>query len=130
MKKSIYRIIKNDEQYNHYCSLLEELSTKGGHQCEDDIELLSLLISKYNSEKTELYRLELNPVELLQDLLSENNISQKELSTRIGVSPQLINDVLKYRREISKSLALKLGNEFAIEFYAFLKPYSLQKAGY
>lgn len=128
MKNIIYSIIKTRKQYDSYCDKLECLTENFIKQNENEIELLSYLIQKYNDEQTEKYLLKLNPVELLIDLLAENNISQKELSQRIQVSPQLINDIIKYRREITKSMALKLGNEFNLNFYAFLKPYELKKA--
>ena len=107
---------------------MESLTENYNAQFDDEIELLSLLIQKYNDEQTEKYQIELNPVELLADLLADNGISQIELSKRIKVSPQLINDIVKYRREITKSIALKLGEEFSMNFYAFLKPYNLKKA--
>lgn len=128
MKNLIYSIIKNRKQYDSYCELLESLTENYTTQNDDKIELLSYLIQKFNDEQTEKYLLNLNPVELLIDLLLENKISQKELSLRIKVSPQLINDIIKYRREITKNIALKLGEEFNLNFYAFLKPYKLKKA--
>lgn len=128
MKKLSHTIIKSDKQYNDYCNQLEKLTENHSPNNEDEIELLSLLIQKYNDDKTEKYLVNLNPVELLLDLISENNISQKELAFRIGVSPQLVNDITKYRREITKQVALKLGEEFKLSFYAFLKPYQLNRA--
>jgi len=129
MNKLSYTIIKNREQYDMYCDKLESLTEKYDSQNDDEIELLSFLIQKFNDEQTAKYELNLNPVELLIDLMLENNISQVELSKRIDVSPQLINDITKYRREITKKIALKLGEEFKMKFYAFLKPYKLKKAG-
>ena len=76
----------------------------------------------------ENYPLEFTPVELLKNLISENQLTQLELSKRLKVSPQLISDVLKMRREISKKLAYKLADEFCIKYAAFLKPYTLKKA--
>ncbi len=128
MRKLSHTIIKNNSQYNDYCDQLERLTESYSPHHEDEIELLSFLIQKYNHEQTEKYLLDMNPVELLIDLISENNISQKELALRIGVSPQLVNDITKYRREITKQIALKLGEEFKLNFYAFLKPYKLKKA--
>lgn len=127
MKKLTYTIIKNRNQYDSYYDILESL-TENESNSDDEIELLSLLIHNYNQEQSEKYLVNLNPVELLIDILKENNISQIELARRIEVSPQLINDILKYRREITKKIALKLGDEFSLQFYAFLKPYELKKA--
>lgn len=128
MKNLTYCIIKSREQYDLYCDQLENIIEQERDANEDEIELLSLLIQKYNDDQTENYQLKLNPVELLVDLLEENQMSQIELSRRNNISPQLVNDILKYRREITKSIALKLGEEFGIKYYVFLKPYNLKKA--
>jgi len=128
MKKITYTIVKNRTQYDEYCEKVESLTDNYKEENDDEIELLSYLIQKFNDEQSEKYLLNLNPVELLQDLLSENRISQKELSKRINISPQLVNDILKYRREITKNIAYKLSKEFNMKFYAFLKPYEMSMA--
>ncbi len=128
MKKIIYSIIKDRNQYDEYCNKVEHLTDNYRDENNDEIELLSYLIQKFNDEQTDKYLLNLDPVELLLDLLNENKISQKELSKRIGISPQLINDIVKYRREITKNIAYKLSEEFSMKFYAFLKPYEMGKA--
>jgi len=128
MKRTFYSLIKNQEQYDQYCNRLEYLVESEEERHEDEVELLSLLIEKYNEEQMAQYEMELNPVELLADLLTENELSQAELARKSGISPQLINDILKYRREITKKIALKLGEIFKINYYTFLKPYELRKA--
>jgi HTH-type transcriptional regulator/antitoxin HigA len=128
MKKIVYSIVKSRKQYDEYCEIVESLTDNYKGENDDEIELLSYLIQKFNDEQTEKYLLNLNPVELLQDLLTENKISQKDLSTRIQVSPQLINDIIKYGREITKNIAYKLSIEFNMKFYSFLKPYEMGKA--
>jgi len=129
MNKPYYAIIKDREQYDEYCDILEELTDSNTIEKEDEIELLSLLIQKFNEEQTEKHQLSLNPVELLLEIMVDNDISQIELARRINVSPQLVNDIAKYRREITKKVAIKLGSEFCIKHYSFLRPYNLKKAG-
>jgi len=128
MKYLKYTIIKDQEQYDEYCEILENKVIKDSNKNEDEIDLLSLLISEYNERVMEQFHFAMNPVELLQELISDNNLSQIELANRISISPQLLNDVLKYRREITKKLALKLSEEFKLKYSAFLKPYRLKKA--
>ena len=129
MSKLKYTIVKDRRQYDLYCDKLESLTESHEPRLDDEIELLSLLVQKYNDEQAERYQINFNPVELLIDLLNENNLTQIELAKRIESSPQLISDIVKYRREITKKTALKLSAEFNIEYYAFLKPYKLKKAG-
>jgi len=128
MKKLIYTVIKDQDQYDEYCEILEQRIANESSITEDEINLLSLLISDYNERAMEQLHHHMNPVELLQDLIQENNISQIQLANKIGVSPQLLNDVLKYRREITKKLAYKLSTEFKLKYSAFLKPYRIRKA--
>ena len=123
-----YTIIKDQEQYDKYCEILEEIVLLSKDEYNDEIDLLSLLISEYNDRIMEEYQVELNPVELLKDLMKDNGLTQVDLSKKIDVSPQLLNDVIKYRREITKKLAFKLSAEFVLKYSAFLKPYRLNKS--
>ena len=123
-----YTRIKDQDQYDTYCEILEDLVAKTERPNDDEIYLLSLLISDYNDRVMDHYEFSRSPVELLEDLLQENNLSQIDLAKKVGVSPQLLNDVLKYRREITKNLGYKLSKEFSLKFSTFLKPYKLNKA--
>jgi HTH-type transcriptional regulator/antitoxin HigA len=129
MKTLKYKLISNRKQYNQYCNILEDLCSKKSSKLDDEIDLLSLLINEYNDRIMDQYQSEMNPVELLIDLLKENELTQIELSRKIKVSPQLLNDVIKYRREITKNLAYKLSTEFKLKFSSFLKPYRLKRTG-
>lgn len=128
MKQLKYTLIKNLDQYNEYCETLETLVFQDYDTNLEEIELLTLLIEHYDEQQMEVYDMDLNPVELLSSLLSENNLSEFEAAKRLGISAQLLNDVLKYRKEISKSVAHKIANEFKMNFSAFLRPYLLKKA--
>jgi antitoxin component HigA of HigAB toxin-antitoxin module len=129
MKKLKYTIIKSQKQYHTYCDILEGLVLKENNLYLEEIELLTLLVNDFNERSMENYEYQFSPVEMLKDLLEENNITQVELSRRINVSPQLINDVLKLRREITKKLAFKLAEEFCVNPSVFLKPYELKMTG-
>lgn len=96
---------------------------------EDELELLGLLIEDYNENQTRSYRLDLNPVELLKNLIEENELTQTSLADRIDISPQLMNDIIKYRREITKGVAYKLAEEFKMNIETFVRPYRLKRTG-
>ena len=53
---------------------------------------------------------------------------QDQYDTYCEILEDLLNDVLKYRREITKNLGYKLSKEFSLKFSTFLKPYKLNKA--
>ncbi len=52
METLLYRVIKTDAQYYRYCDLLEALvdSDPKTRSARDEIELLALLIEKYDEE--------------------------------------------------------------------------------
>ena len=54
----------------------------------------------------------IHPGETIKDILEERNISQKDLSKRVGVSEPFISDVILGKKDISKSLAI--GLEYAL----------------
>jgi HTH-type transcriptional regulator/antitoxin HigA len=60
-----YTIIKSRQQYNDYCKELEQLldSNDDNNDKVDEIELLTLLIEKWDAEHSML--LEVDPVELI-----------------------------------------------------------------
>lgn len=47
-----------------------------------------------------------HPGELLRDELEARNMSQASLAARIGVSPSLLNEIIKGKRGISTEMAL------------------------
>lgn len=128
MKELKYTVIKSEGQYNEYCETLESLVLQDDKEKEDEIELLLLLVEDYNQRLMAQYELEYSPVEILVDLLNEHKLTQVELAKKLDISPQLLNDILKLRREITKSIALKLAEEFKMKHSVFLKPYKLKKA--
>ena len=64
-----YKIIKTDAQYNKYCDQLEELvdSGKKTKTVQDEIELLTVLIEKYDAEHNTFE--DTDPIELLKYLM-------------------------------------------------------------
>ena len=71
------KIIKTKTQYNQYCNQLEELllNNSKSKNAQDEIELLTLLIEKWDAEHNSFTKL--NPVELLHSLMSEKNMKPK-----------------------------------------------------
>lgn len=122
-----YKKISSIEQYNEYCNTHEHLVEINYHQNIDEIELLEVLIEEYDNRiQAKTYK-ELNPVELLQSLLKDANLSQSALAREIKISKQLLSDILHYRRSISKEVVIKLADFFAMQQEAFNRTYPLQQ---
>ena len=117
-----YTLIKNDEQYFKYANALEELVFNNGDQ--DEIELVTALIEKYDQENT--ITTELDPVELLRYLMDENNLKNQDIASILGCSKGLVSLIMSYKRGLSKSNIRTLADHFKLNQEAFNKEYVLK----
>lgn len=119
-----YKIIKSTEQYWEYCNVLEALVPgEEGEHLEDEIELLTFLIEKWDDEHSTLT--EADPVETLKYLMDENKIKAKTLADILGVSKSTVSEILHYRKGFSKEIIRKLADRFKVKQEAFNRPYKL-----
>jgi HTH-type transcriptional regulator/antitoxin HigA len=119
-----YKIIKSIEQYDDYCSKLESLiENKNRSIFEDEIELLTILIEKWDQQHSSFE--ELNPIELIRSLMAEHDLKSKDLVKILHVSKGLVSDILNYKKGISKEIIRKLSSYFKLSQEAFNRPYKL-----
>lgn len=121
-----YTKIKTKEQYNEYCTIHEKLTFTSYETNSDEIELIEILIDEFEN-RTISFSNKINPVQTLTYLLEVNNLSKSQLAKNLGVSRQLVTDILNYRRNISKTMANKLSEYFKMQLSAFIRPYTLSK---
>jgi len=118
-----YTVIKNVEQYKEYCDILEGLMLKDNKATRDDIELLTLLIEKWDKEHNTFK--DLDPIELLKALMEEHNLKAKDLVEILNLSKGTISKILNYHKGLSKDTIRKLSNYFKLSQEAFNRPYKL-----
>jgi len=125
MKTLKYSVIKSDAQYNNYCKALEDIleSNENNQDSVDEIELLTLLIEKWDAEHSTLT--EVNPIELLHSLMHDHSLKAKDLVTILGVSKGLVSDILNYKKGLSKEIIRKLAGYFKVSQEVFNRPYKL-----
>lgn len=121
-----YTIIKSDTQYNRYCSILETLveSNKKTKAIQDEIELLYLLIEKYDAEHNSFG--DADPIELIKYLMSDHQMKAVDLAALLNVSEGLVSDMLNYKKGLSKDTIRILSQKFKMNQEAFNKPYKLK----
>ena len=125
MSELKYRVIKDRAQYDAYCKSLEQLlSQTPSEDLEDEIELLTLLIEKYDQENNSFK--EVDPITMLRHLMKEHHLKAKDLVEILGVSKGLVSDLLNYKKGISKELIRKLSAYFNLSQEAFNRPYPLK----
>lgn len=118
-----YTIIKSEEQYFNYCNSLEKLLDLDDESVIDEVELLTLLIEKWDSEHNTLR--DLDPVELLNVLMAEHNIKAKDLVDILDISKGTVSKILNYNKGLSKDVIRKLSDYFKVSQEAFNRPYRL-----
>lgn len=117
-----FTIIKNQEQYDKYCNILENLISQDKNQ--DEIELLTLLIEKWDDEHSTFN--DSDPIELLKTLMNEQNLKAKDLVDILDLSKGTISKVLNYHKGLSKETIRKLSDFFKVSQEAFNRPYRLK----
>lgn len=123
MKTLKYTVIKSEKQYNEYCDLLEVLIARDKATLVDEIELLTLLIEKWDAAHNTFS--DLNPVELIKTLMVENNMRPKDLVNVLGLSKGTVSKILNYHKGLSKETIRRLADYFKVSQEAFNRPYKL-----
>jgi HTH-type transcriptional regulator / antitoxin HigA len=121
-----YKVIKSKTQYKEYSNILEELvfSKAKNKEIKDEIELLTFLIEKYDEEHNSFD--DLDPIELLHALMSDNDLKAKDLVEILGVSKGLVSDILHYKKGLSKEIIRTLSRHFKVSQEAFNRSYKLK----
>jgi HTH-type transcriptional regulator/antitoxin HigA len=120
-----YKVIKSKTQYKEYTKFLEELVSADfkGKEMKDEIELLTLLIEKWDEENNSFD--DVDPISLLHSLMEERNLKAKDLVNILGVSKGLVSDILNYKKGVSKGIIRSLSDYFKVSQEAFNRPYDL-----
>ena len=121
-----YKVIKNKTQYNQYCNQLEDLVMSGakGKAVQEEIDLLTLLIEKWD-EAHNTFK-EVDPIRLLNSLLTDHNMKPKDLVELLDVSKGYVSEILNYKKGLSKDVIRKLSEYFKLNQEAFNRPYQLK----
>jgi antitoxin component HigA of HigAB toxin-antitoxin module len=86
---------------------------------EDYLDLVSDLVFEYESESSKDDG-PASPVELLNFLVEENEVTTRELGVLLGIDHSVAARILKGQRSITPEHAKKLGERFAIRPSRFL----------
>jgi len=120
-----YTIIKNRDQYNQYCKQLEGLlCDKNAEVFQDEIDLLTLLIEKYDEENNTFKQSD--PIVLLRSFMQDHQLKPQDLSGILGISKGYVSDILNYKKGLSKEVIRKLAEYFKVRQEAFNRPYQLK----
>jgi HTH-type transcriptional regulator/antitoxin HigA len=121
-----YKVIKSKSQYKSYCKMLEVLIdvTPKNSIVKDEIELLTLLIEKWDEDHNTF--MELDPIQLLQSLMQDHGLNATALAAILDVSKGYLSDILHYKKGLSKEVIRTLAGHFKVSQEAFNRPYDLE----
>lgn len=103
-EQAMNKVIKSDAEYQKALMRLEFLmldDPKQGTDKADELEVLSLLIEKYESEE---FQIELpDPIEAIKFRMEQQHLKQKDLAPMIG-SRSRVSEVLSGKRTLTLSM--------------------------
>ena len=119
-----YTIIRSKDQYVQYCNQLENLLTEENiTPLQDEIDLLTLLIEKYDDEHNTLK--ETDPITLLRSFMQDHQLKAQDMVEILGIGKSYVSDILNYKKGLSKEVIRKLAEYFKVRQEAFNRPYKL-----
>ena len=128
MNELKYKVIKTKRQYQEYCKKLESLveNPDGSKPIQEEIDLLTLLIEKYDDEHNSFN--ELDPIQFLHSFMKDHELKAIDLADLLNVSKGYVSDILNYKKGLSKEVIRKLADHFKVKQDAFNRPYKLKSA--
>jgi HTH-type transcriptional regulator/antitoxin HigA len=113
------RVIKNEVQYEAVCKRVHELINASkepilpGSNEADEIELLSILIEKYEREQFHIDPPD--PIEAIKFRMDQMNLKQKDIAPLFGGKTR-ISEVLNRKRPLSLKMIILLNKYLGIPF--------------
>lgn len=106
------KVIKTQADYDEALSRIDEIfAAEPGSPEEDELELLTVLVERYESE---LYPIEHpDPISAIKFRMEQQGLKQKDLVPFFG-SKSKVSEVLSGRRSFTLSMIDKLVNELGI----------------
>jgi HTH-type transcriptional regulator/antitoxin HigA len=120
LAKSLPRVIQSDADFDQMVAQLEALDLQERPLTPEEqalAALLARLIEDFDERRHPLPQLP--PAEMLQWLLEQRGLRQRDLVPLLGAS-SVVSDVVNGKRSISKSQAKKLAAFFRVPVEVFL----------
>lgn len=117
------KILKTEEEYLKALKRLEEIfQAKPGTPEGDEMELLCLVVRKYEEEK---YPIEdVDPIEAIEFMMEQKGLIAKDLVGIIGDKTN-VSKVLNRKRKLTIEMIRKLNEQLKLPFDILLNDYSL-----
>jgi HTH-type transcriptional regulator/antitoxin HigA len=117
----VTKLIKTEKEYQVALSRLEEIfDSKKDSNTADELELLSLLIEKYENE---ISPIDLpDPIEAIKFRMDQLGYKQKDLAQAIGLKSR-VSEILNKKRKLTIDMIRKLHDTLGIPTEVLIKEY-------
>ncbi|MGA3105621.1 MAG: hypothetical protein ABSD53_14155 [Terriglobales bacterium] len=120
LSSTLPAVIRSEAENERYIAALEELDRKGNRMTTAErrmADLLTLLIEDFEEKH---YALKASgPVEVLTELMSDNNLKQKDLVDIFG-TPSIVSEVLHGKRQFTTEHIRRLSRRFHVSAEIFI----------
>jgi HTH-type transcriptional regulator/antitoxin HigA len=99
------------------------LTEENNDALQDEIDLLTLLIEKYDEEHNTFK--ETDPIALLRSFMHDHHLKPSDMTVILGISKGYVSDILNYKKGLSKEVIRKLADYFKVRQEAFNRAYKL-----
>jgi HTH-type transcriptional regulator/antitoxin HigA len=117
----VTKLIKTDEEYQAALSRLEQIFDSNKYsKTADELELLALLIEKYEDE---ISPIDLpDPIEAIKFRMDQLGFKQKDLAQAIGLKSRA-SEILNKKRKLTIDMIRKLHDTLGIPTEVLIKEY-------
>lgn len=124
------RPIRDEQEYARALREVEQFWESPAGSPEDDrLQVLVLLIEAYEREHHSI--LPPDPVDAIRFRMEQNNLTTPELATRLGVSPELLDDILQRKRALTLTIIRRLAERLGVSADVLIRrPAKSIAAGY
>jgi HTH-type transcriptional regulator / antitoxin HigA len=120
LSSTLPAVIRSEAENARYIAMLEELDSKGNRMTAAErriADLLTLLIENFEEKQ---YALKASsPVDVLNELMSANNLKQKDLLDVFG-TPSIVSEVLHGKRQLTTEHIRRLSRRFHVSPEVFI----------
>lgn len=117
----VLKVIKTEQEYQAAMSRLEEIfDNKKGSVNADELELLSLLIEKYEDETSPIDLPD--PIEAIKFRMEQLGYKQKDLAEAIGLKSR-VSEILNKKRKLTIDMIRKLHDTLGIPTDVLIREY-------
>ena len=113
IRRGAPHLIHSDQELAKYTEALFKLTAKSRHTQEEEeaIELLTLLIERYEAERYPVP--DADAIDVLRFLLDQNGLSQRDIAAELG-SESTVSLVLSGKRRLTRDHIARLSQRFHV----------------